>query len=497
MSQLVEFKAVLQEYAEGAFTARLVPFGVKAPYGAGTVEFHQGSLSVDGTVPLTVDHSDSVLDRVGVMVKHFETKDGAFGEFQLSDTDAGRTMRTLLLDGAVTDVSVGVRVDSDDDGVMFGELDHVSLVSHGRFGKTENPSKVLVVHDDKEPFMGEEKVETDPVVEKFDDSELKAEIVRLSDTIDAMENKVIDEPRATFGEVALAMALGEDLAQFALATEDTTVAAGVVPDFLSSEIISVIDTVRPFVASFQSDPIGSAGLSVVYPEVTAKPSVAIQATENIEVDSTQMVIGTQSWDLQTHAGANKVSIQLIERSSPSFMAAYFAELAGVYAISTETTAIADALTAITQTQVLADASTDAAATIAALAAANTQIINGVRRPATDVWVGSTRWEEFLSLVDGNGRPIVTWPGGSPSNAFGTASLAVMVGNISGLRLRLVPNMAATEMIMGWSGGAANLEENPTQLRVQHVDTLSVDAGVYGLYKFATKYPDAFVEFTVV
>jgi len=497
MSRLIEFKALVDSYDEGSFTARLVPFGVEAPYGAGVVEFQMGSLEYGSSTPLTVDHSDSVFDRVGVMVKHFESKDGAYGEFQLSDTEAGRTMRTLLLDGAVTDVSVGVRVDSDDEGVMFGELDHVSLVSHGRFGRTENPSRVLAVHDDKEPFMGEEKVETAPVVEQFDDSELRAEIVRLSEQVDTMENRVVSEPTVTFGEVALAMALNQPLEEFQLATEDTTVAAGVVPDYLSSEIVSIIDTTRPFVASFQNDPIGSAGMSVIYPQVTQKPSAGIQASELDVVNSTQMIVGTQTWNLRTHAGANQISLQLIERSSPSFMSAYFAELAGVYAISTETIAIADAFAAVTQQQLLADASTDAAATIAALAAANTQIINGVRRPATDIWVGSTRWEEFLSLVDAGGRPIVVWPGGNPGNAFGTASLSVMTGTISGLRLTLVPNMGATDMMMGWAGGAANLEQSPTQLRVQQVDTLSIEAGVYGLFRHATKYPTAFVEFTLV
>ena len=73
----------------------------------------------------------------------------------------------------------------------------------------------------------------------------------------------------------------------------------------------------------------------------------------------------------------------------------------------------------------------------------------------------------------------------------------MEGNLSGLRIRLVPNMVATDMIQGWSGGAANLEQNPQQLRALQVATLAWELGVYGLYKFAVKYPLGFVKYTLV
>jgi hypothetical protein len=238
-------------------------------------------------------------------------------------------------------------------------------------------------------------------------------------------------------------------------------------------------------------------MSVVYPLVTQKPVVENQAAEGGEVGSQEFNIGTVSYDLLTYAGANRVSIQLVERSQPSFVEALFRELAGQYAIVTEQAAITAALAATTQVQVLADFSADAALTIAALAAANTQVIDGVRRPATHVWVGSTRWEEFLALVDSTGRPLVTWPGGDPSNAFGLSSLSVMTGSLSGLQLVLVPNMGAQVAIMGWAGGAANLEQNPVQLRSQQVSTLDWELGVYGLYQFAEKYPAGFVEFTLV
>jgi hypothetical protein len=265
---IVEFTAQIERFAEGSFTARLVPFGEKAPHNGGTVEFRRGSLRSPGTVPLTVDHGDSVLDRIGVMTSFTETDKGAFGAFQLSDTDAGRTLRTLLLDGAVTDVSVGVRVDSDTDGVMFGELDHVSLVGNGRFGRSDSPSKVLSVHSQsKGAEMPEIETATTEVVE-YDDTELKAEIVRLSDELDSFQ--VVSEPElfTSLGDyvhclMGIAPESSGRMAKFALATDDTTSGAGAVPDYLSSEYLSIIADSRVFVGSVQSDPIGAAGMSVV------------------------------------------------------------------------------------------------------------------------------------------------------------------------------------------------------------------------------------------
>jgi hypothetical protein len=433
------------------------------------------------------------------MSSHFETDDGAYARFVLADTATGRDLHAQLMLGAVRDVSVGVVVPErpTGDATLAGVLDHVSIVTRGRFGRTDNPAAVLAVN--QEDDMPDPITTDEPTVAKFDDTEIRAELVRLADAIEA--GTPVTERRRTAESLGLfiqaAMAGDENaMLQFALAEDDTTTAGGVVPDFLSQEILSIVDTARPFVASFVNDPIGEAGMNVVYPEVTQKPAVGVQAAQHDEVDSQALLIDTSSFALATHAGANKVAIQLIERSQPSFVEALFREFAGEYAISTEVQGITDALVAITQVQLLVDASTDAAATILAFAEANTQVIDGVRRPSTHVWCGSARWEQLLSLVDTAGRPLVTWPGGGPTNAFGTADLSAMEGTLSGLRIVLVPNMGAADMIQGWAGGAANLEQTPQQLRALQVGTLAWELGVYGLYKFAVKYPLGFVKYTV-
>lgn len=506
---LYQFRAEISEATESTMTARLVPFGEAVEYGGGTVKFEAGSVRIPDQVPLTIDHGDSVLDRIGVLTRSFETQDGLYAEFKISDVPSGQTVRALLADGALTDVSVGVQVEQSThaaDETMTGTLDHVSVVVHGRFGRSENPSKVLAVHDEGEPQMAEDTKEAVAPVAAFDDSELKAEILRLSEQVDTFENRVVEEPAifATPGEYVQALvAAGKGdndasnkLEKFALAVDTTTTAAGVVPDFLSTEYLSIIATSRAFVGNIPNDAIGTSGMSVVYPKRTSGPSVAVQATENLEVDSTALVIGVESVDLLTFAGANKVSQQLITRSSPAFVDILFRELASQYSQVTDAASIATAVAAVGDTAILADLGADAAATFAAFSLANSVIIGGVRAPADTVWLAPDRWAQLNSLVDGDGRPLLVFGANGPMNAQGQSSFNTMVAQYHGWIVRLDPDAATGTCLIAWTPSYANLESSPTQLSALQVDTLSTDLGIWGLQNIVVKFPDGTYSLTL-
>ena len=491
---LHEFRAQITEATEGGIVARLVPFGEKVPYGKGTVEFAAGAISFPQSTPLTVDHSGGVLDRIGVLSRHFETDTGLFGEFSFADTPKAQEVRELLSMGAVTDVSVGVELADDfTGGVMEGTLDHVSVVSNGRFGKAENPSKVLSVHDAKEPTVADIEETTAPVV-AYDDSELKTAVAEMADKLDTFETKVVDEPNlfSSMGDFVLA-SLGkgdnasERMAKFAMSADTTTTGGGVVPDYLSAEYLSIIATSRAFLGNIQNDPIGSAGMSVVYPVHSAGPSVTVQATELTEPASTTLAIGTMSVDLDTYAGANRVSVQLIERSAPSFVDILFRELAGQYSQVTDKAGVDAAVAGAGGTAVVADLSTDAAATFAAFNVANSAIITATREPADTVWLAADRWAELNSLVDADGRPLLVYGANGPMNAQGQSEFNTMVAQYHGWTVRLDVDATNGTCLIANSKSAANLELNPVRLSVQAIDTLSTDFGVWGMQGTAIKY----------
>ena len=107
----------------GEMSARIVPFGESVPYGSTQIRFERGGLETPGNVPLTIDHGDSVMDRIGIMGRFSEGDDGAYATFSFADTQTAQDVRALLAAGAVTDVSVGVADFTVDDGVMTGRLD--------------------------------------------------------------------------------------------------------------------------------------------------------------------------------------------------------------------------------------------------------------------------------------------------------------------------------------------------------------------------------------
>lgn len=499
--------------------ARVVPFGKVIEHHGRRVQFDPGSLTVpEGQVtPLTVDHGDGVMERIGKLVGYYETADAGYASFDISDTALAGDVVTLLEDGVLTDVSVGIMVDSERSahdaatGVdhRAGTVDHVSIVARASFAPE---SSVLSLHKKGSPMA---KPTSDPApdpvaVEAYDDSKLKAEITRLSGELDKLaETRVVSEPelftnlkdylltyhRAGRGDAAAMETMQKHVAQlvaaerYALDTADTTDAAGLVPDFLSSKIISLIDGDRPTVEAFDKEDAGTTGMSVVLPKVTVKPTVDTQAAEFTEPESTAMDIANVSFDLETYAGAGRVSVQLIERSQPSYVDRLIAELAGAYATKTDAAFNAALVAGVgTNTAIVADLGADAAATYAAILAGVGAIAGDIKRAANRLIVGTTRWTQLMSLVDSDGRPLLATPAAIAENQQGTAEGdAWRFRYFPGLQGIHDPHSEATSCLIGWSGAAASIETARQEVRAVQVGVLGMDIGVWGLFTDALLY----------
>lgn len=540
MMELEEYQSALAlvepapaESRAGRVVARILPYGEIIEFQGSRITFTADSVTVPaGVIPVTIDHGGGVVERIGRVVNTYSRPDGLYGELQLSDTTLGRDIRTLLIDGVLEDVSAGVTRDTGREysrnGVSyrFGSLDHVSIVGRGAWGSVAAPSKVLAAFSQKEGSAMPEETPTAPPVSPAptDQFATRDDFARLERTVAELavpKVQIKDNPRpgnfrnlqefmltqkaALAGNsrarermevyskeaAAKAKALGAELSEFALADDTTTTAVGLVPDYLSQEIIGLIDNFRPYVETLTMDPVGDHGMSVVYPKVVTKPDVGSQATEKTEVTTQAMDIDPFSVDLVTYAGASDVSMQLIERSQPSFVDRLFAELAGIYAQRTDAAAIAAAVAgavAASNTAVVADLSTSASATYAAFAAGAAGIAADVKRPADTVYVGTTRFSELLALVDSEGRPLIVPEEQGPNNAQGVGSFATFRFRYGGFRVIVDPHAAATTCLISWSGATSYLELAPQQLRAVQVDLLGVNLGVWGLFAPVVKYP---------
>ena len=522
MTDIAQFRAQLETDEAGGARVRIAPFGetVDSPYGR--IRFEPDSITMpDGPVPFTIDHGPSVLDRVGTITRA-DTDKAMYGLVTFADTDTAQTVRELMKAGAVTDVSVGIAHYQVSDGVMSGVMDHVSAVDHGRFGNTENPSKVLAVHQQGEPPMAEPTEAAPEVATHTNDTvpveefnALAATVADLRTELDTVNNRVVAEEKpyrslgqfvkdqviAQFHGDAISdterQAARDRLAKFAMSADTTTTGAGAVPDYLADEFLSVLATDRPFSNSIPSDPIGSYGMTVSYPTMGTKPTVAAQSSELDQPDSTTTSVTTTDFDLATYAGANRVAQQLIARSQPSFVDILIRELVSSYNSVTDAAGIATVLaaSAAAHTAAVADLGADGAATFAAFQAANTAIIADMREPADTVWLAADRWAELNSLVDSDGRPILVFPANGPANAAGQSGLNQMVAQYHGWNVILVPDAADETCLIGIADKAAVLESERPTLTATNVDTLSTDFGIWGLYIAATKHPNAFYDIT--
>ena len=493
-------------------TARAVPFGESIVHNGRPVQFDAGSITVPETlVPLTVDHGSASSERIGKLTRWFEDSGAGYAEFDVSETALGSDVLTLLHDGVLTDVSIGVEVDEDaefedDAGVLHrtGVLDHVSIVGKGAFGNAG--SKVLAVHSEEGAEMAETEAAA-PTVVTYDDTEMRNEIIRLTEKIDSYENKVVKEqdlfPNMKDYILTLSAAASgkqdaiekmtksdryeREIGTYAYDSADsTTTAAGLVPSVLSQRIIGLLEGSRPGVDAFPKIDPGPVGMSVVMPAVTTKPTVAAH-TEQAAMNTTEAVIATQTYTMVPYAGANRVSIPLLERSSPAFADRLFAELASSYATVTDAAFVAALVAGVgTNTAILADMSADPTATYAAVLAGIGAIAADIKRPADTMILGSAPWLELLSNLDSEDRPLVA--AYAPHNAEGVGS-----GNFwsfdyaLGLRTILDPHAAAQTTLIAWSGAASSIEAGLPRLTAQAVAVGAVDLGIMGLFVPALHY----------
>ena len=508
------FKAQLSPAEGRSMIARAIPYGETIEHNGQQVTFDAGSVTVPkSVVPLTVDHGDGSTDRIGKLERWFDEKGAGFAEFTVSETSLGSDILTLLHDEVLTDVSIGVLIDDsaefeDDAGVLHrsGTLDHVSVVGKGAFGSACAGSKVLSVHSqEKEPHMADEKVEA-VVVDTYDDTELVAEIVTLNDKIDKLEaSKVVSEPElfedmkdfiltshyagAGNQDAVEKMAKSDqyEIETFAMSNDDTTTAGGVVPNFLHSRILGLLEGSRPTVDAFPKLDPGDYGMSVVLPNVTTEAAVAAQSAGGDQPNSTEMVIGTSTFALETYAGANRVNVQLIERSSPLFVDRLFESLVSSYSTVTDAAFNAALVAGVgTNTAVLASFSADPTATYAAILAGVQAIGTDTKRAADRLIVGSEAFYELLANLDSEDRPLIN--AFAPVNAVGIATgNAWNFDYAPGLAGIFDPHAAAASALIAWSGAAASLEVPLPRLSVSKVEFASMDLGIIGLFSDAILY----------
>jgi hypothetical protein len=293
---------------------------------------------------------------------------------------------------------------------------------------------------------------------------------------------------------------GERVSDIAVrALEDLVTAdnLGVVPDAFSSELIGIIDPTRPFLGSTRRLDLPPSGMSLVVPKILVRPTAAVQARFNDEsapeksdVDSTATSITNVSFDAITIAGGGDISLQLLKRSSPSYLALFLELLAEAYGGTSEDEAIA-ALLATEGGSGMTDGGTldpedltlgDAWAAGAA-----------VKKPINTMWLSSAGVAGFIDAkASGTNAPLYS------NIQAGFTAGAGPAGTISGLRPVYVPALDATEfdVLVGPSSGFGWTEDGTYTLQVDVPAKAGRDVALVGIMWFAPMYPTAFTGYAI-
>ena len=471
---------------------QIVPFGAVGSTSLGPVIFEAGSLHIGENVKVLLEHDGR--RPVGKLVSHSANPSGIIGEMKISATTAGSDVLIEAADGLRDGISVGANIieHTVKDGniiVTAAELVEVSLVTNPAFAEAR-VTQVAASADDETQTVEETEMTEQPIEVIEEVAEVEASKIEASTFGSPIFTQPRELPKLTAGQYATKMLQAQrgnrEAIDFVTAAGEATTGdnSGLIPVPFMREIIGVVDSSRPFVDSIDRRPLPAAGMSFriprwqVFPTVEETPELGTPSDTMTEIDD--LVV-----DVVKFSGQQRVSIELLERSDPGYLDELLRGLAASYAQQTD-------LYAFTEGVVGCGAS-GGTGYVAAIADAISDSATVMRRNPNRLVVGASRYAALLAEVDDAGRPLFNAVGPT-TNAAGTNVFSR--GNVMGLDLVVDYNIGATNILAYPSDYAAFYESGTAQVRVNVIDTMTVEIAVYGFVALANKYPTAIRAITV-
>jgi hypothetical protein len=546
----VEFDAVLEvrDAAKREIDVRLLPWDTTIDTVVGPEEFRRGAFAdtpQDGLylmepehagVQIAIGQDGNATPRrvpVGRSIAVREEDDGAHATFRVARTAKGDESLALAADRILTGVSVEFQEVAG--GTTFVVKNGRRVRQHNRVSArgavlTHRPAygeqaAVLAVRSQEVPPVTEQ-IEAAPetrsaaivqtsvpmvtvdmfregmhtLAEQFNKpmADLVARLGQMQEQTRAdfsIPGIASDKPAPKSGEwfkLAVRLMTGDrvsDLETRELADIITTDNIGVVPPNYSSEIVGFIDPARPFLQTTRRIDEGDSGMGLILPRIVTRPTVDVQSTQKTEVDSTATAIDTVTFNPTTIAGAGDISIQLLKRSSPSFLSLYLELLAEAYAIKSDDLAV-DALLA--QAAVVEGGELDPNDAELGAAWSNGMAVSSRLTP-DHIWLSSAAVAAFIDAkASGTNAPLYSNIEANFTAGGGTG------GTISGLRPVHVPALddEDVDIIVGPSRGFLWAEDGTYTLQVDVPAKAGKDVAIVGMIWYAPVYPAAFTTFTL-
>ena len=503
-NQVITFTAgLIANVEERLISGKIVPAGTGevGNTSAGKVVFEKGAIALPEdpkTVKLLNQHDSR--QPLGKATQFTEQEDGVYASFKVSRSNRGSEALILAEEGLQSGLSVGVEVikSKQKGNVMFvsaARLFEVSLVTEPAF----KSAQVIDVAAEETPEVVEEnETESETVLDTTPETvaapavEAAAVEAARPTVVTAttfVRERVAPITSAQYLEANIKAALGDDESRRIVraADDSTSTNTGLTLAPHLNTFITDTFTGRPaFEASTRAALIDS-GMSFTVPRLyvnASTPDVAptvADTNEGSAPSETGMTSAYDTVDVNKFSGLQRVSFELVDRSSPAFMELMMVELRKAYEKATDT-ALLNAFIASGTT----------AATTAATAAGLQSFISvegaaaykGTGGDFANKLVASTdQWAAITGYADTTGRALYSAQGAT-YNAAGAAVATSVRGNVLGTDLIVDHNIAASGVIDNSAflvaPSSVYVWESPqTQLRVNVLTSGEIEINLYG------------------
>lgn len=507
-NQILTFSAEITADKENrTISGKIVPVGTGevGNTSAGRVVFENGSISLpDDPKKIKLLNQHNIKEPLGKAQYFTETaNDGIYASFKVSSSTRGTDALVLASEGLQAGLSVGVEVEKSYNKagvthVTAAKLFEVSLVTEPAFKSAQvtdiAASEETPKDDEPTPTESEQVVE-----EKTTDTpaapQVEAPAVEAAAAPVVTAAKVYAQERvkpitgAEYLSATIKAAMGDDDARRVVraADDSTSTNTGLTLPLHLQTFITDTFSGRPAFDAVTRQALTESGMSFTVPRLYVNNATANTAPTVADTDEgaapseTGMTSAYDTVSINKFAGLQRVSWELIDRSSPAFMDLMMTELRKAYEKATDAAVLADFVSSGTT-----------AATTAATAAGLQSFIStegaaaykGTGGDFANKLVASTDvWAAISGFADTTGRALYSAQGPT-TNASGSSVASSVRGNILGTDLIVDHNISTSgvvdnSMFLVAPSSYYVWESPTTQLRVNVLTSGEVEIALYG------------------
>jgi HK97 family phage prohead protease len=483
-------------------SGKIVPMGTGeiGNTNMGGVVFEAGSIDIADVSKIKLLSQHDMKKPVGRMIAAETRPDGIYATFKLSRSTGGNDALIQAQEGLVSGLSVGAEVIASKpsrDGhivVSSARLKEVSLVTEPAF----KSAQVLEIAAEEVIPAEETQPESEPQVEEsttaVEAPAVEAAAVEAArPTVVAnlqVKERIAPISSAQYLEASMKAALGDDEARRTVraADDSTSTNTGLtLPSHLNTFITDTFTGRPAFEAATRGSLAGIDGMSFTVPRLYTNASSADVAptvadtNEGSAPSETGMTSAYDTISIEKFSGLQRVSFELVDRSSPAFMELMMAELRKAYEKATDAALLAAYVSSGTT-----------AATTAATAAGLQSFVSvegaaaykGTGGDFANKLVASTdAWAAIAGFADTTGRSLYSAQGAT-QNASGNAVATSVVGGVLGTDLIVDHNISTSgvvdnSMFLVAPASVYTWESPTTQLRVNVLTSGEIEINLYG------------------